>query len=141
MGEDTLLVIAVELTRRACSHRASRIDTATRVRRLQAFVDPVKAQWKNEGLKRALSTYGGFCELIGLDKAQDYLVRRRIHEIKDWGAVDLDPEGQALQAELEERQAVGAPAFSFLILPPPLSPLLAKLECLRLTYRAGSGFP
>lgn len=29
-----------------------------------------------------------------------------MHEMADWGAVELDAEGQALQAEIEERQTV-----------------------------------
>lgn len=88
------------------SHRATRIDQATRIQRLQNFIEPVKSQWKNEDLKRALASYGGFCEVMGLDKAQHYLVRRRIHEINDWGSIELDAEGLALQKELEDRQTV-----------------------------------
>jgi exportin-5 len=88
------------------SHRATRIDQATRIQRLESFVEPVKAQWKNESLKQALSSYSGFCELIRLDKAQNYLARSRVHEA-DWGSVELDAEGLALQSELEERQTVG----------------------------------
>jgi exportin-5 len=88
------------------SHRASRIDPDERIKRLQGFVEPVKALWKNDSLKQALSSYGGFCGLMGLDKAQDYVARRRIHEISDWGSVSLDAEGMALQKELEDRQAV-----------------------------------
>jgi hypothetical protein len=44
--------------------------------------------------------------MLGLDKAQSYLARQRAHEVKDWGSMALDEEGCALQAELEERQAV-----------------------------------
>jgi exportin-5 len=44
--------------------------------------------------------------MTALDKAQNYLARKRVHEVKDWGSMALDEEGQALQAELEERQAV-----------------------------------
>lgn len=85
-------------------HRATNIDQATRIQRLQAFVEPVKSQWRDEGLKRALASYQGFCEMTGLDKAQRYLVNRRVDQISDWGSVELDAEGLALQAELEERQ-------------------------------------
>lgn len=65
----------------------------------------MKAQWKNENLKQALASYSGFCELIGLDKAQNYLARSPLQET-DWGSVKLDAEGLALQKELEERQTV-----------------------------------
>lgn len=87
-------------------HRATNIDPATRLQRLQMFVEPVKAQWRDDGLKRALETYPGFCEMIGLDKAQRYLANRRVDQIADWGSVELDAEGSALQAEMEERQQV-----------------------------------
>lgn len=70
----------------------------------------MKAQWKNESLKQALSSYSGFCELIRLDKAQNYLARSRVHEA-DWGSVELDAEGLALQSELEERQTVSNALF------------------------------
>lgn len=87
-------------------HRATNLDPATRLQRLQMFVEPIKAQWRDEGLKRALETYPGFCEMVGLDKAQRYLANRRVDQIADWGAVELDAEGSILQAELEERQQV-----------------------------------
>ena len=88
------------------SHRATRIDPAMRLTKLTAFIEPVKNQWKNEPLKQALGSYNGFCELLGLDKVQKYLTQRRVHEIADWGSTDLDAEGLALQAELEQRQSV-----------------------------------
>ncbi|KAK3305497.1 armadillo-type protein [Chaetomium strumarium] len=87
-------------------HRATRIDQTTRLSRLTAFIEPVKNQWKDESLKQALGSYNGFCELLGLDNAQKYLVQRRVHEIADWGSTNLDNEGLALQAELEQRQAL-----------------------------------
>lgn len=43
---------------------------------------------------------------MALDKAQNYLARMQMQNISDWGSVELDAEGQALQAELEERQTV-----------------------------------
>ena len=46
--------------------------------------------------------------MLGLDKAQAYLSNRRTHEIQDWGSHELDAEGLALQAELEERLKVWA---------------------------------
>lgn len=87
-------------------HRATKIDPAVRLQRLETFIEPVKSQWRNQDLKRALDSYSGFCELMALDKAQRYLASRRVHEVGDWGSVQLDAEGVALQAELEERQQV-----------------------------------
>ncbi|KAL2135694.1 hypothetical protein VTI74DRAFT_7375 [Chaetomium olivicolor] len=86
-------------------HRATRIDPAVRLSRLTGFVEPVKNQWKDESLKQALSSYNGFCELLGLDRAQKYIAERRAHEVADWGSAELDAEGLALQAELERRQS------------------------------------
>ncbi|EGZ69182.1 hypothetical protein NEUTE2DRAFT_94082 [Neurospora tetrasperma FGSC 2509] len=85
-------------------HRATRIDQETRIRRLSEFVEPVKNQWKEAPLRQSLSSFEGFCQLIGLDKAQNYIAQRRVHQVGDWGAVELDAEGLALQAELEQRQ-------------------------------------
>ena len=55
-------------------------------------------------------SFPGFCSLLALDKAQDYIVRKRMHEMSDWGSVELDAEGQALQAEIEECQTVRFPS-------------------------------
>ncbi|KAI1371018.1 ARM repeat-containing protein [Hypoxylon crocopeplum] len=87
-------------------HRSSRLDQATKAQKLRGFIDPVVSQWQNDHLKQALSSYAGFCELMALDKAQNYLARKQMQNISDWGSVELDAEGQALQAELEERQTV-----------------------------------
>lgn len=73
---------------------------------LQRFIDPVVAQWQDDRLKQALSSYGGFCELMALDKAQSFLAKTQMQDISDWGSVELDAEGRALQAELEERLTV-----------------------------------
>lgn len=87
-------------------HRASNIDPAKQVERLQQFIKPVTSAWQNQELKNALSSYSGFCELMALDKAKRYLMSHRVHEVKEWGSCELDAEGLALQAELEERQKV-----------------------------------
>jgi hypothetical protein len=89
-----------------CSHRAEKIDTATKIPRLREFIDPVKAQWREDNIRNSLESYASFCELLGLDKAQAYLANRRVHEIEDWGSCSLDAEGLALQNELEERLKV-----------------------------------
>ncbi|KAH8887112.1 hypothetical protein GQ53DRAFT_333612 [Thozetella sp. PMI_491] len=85
-------------------HRANRIDEETRMQRLREFIDPIKREWQDETLLGSLNSYDSFTRLIALDKAQEYLARRNIHQIGDWGAVELDEEGLALQAELERRQ-------------------------------------
>ncbi|RYP27174.1 hypothetical protein DL768_011326 [Monosporascus sp. mg162] len=95
-----------------------RLDSATKVQKLQSFIDPVKSLWQNERLKQGLTSFSSFCSLLALDKAQDYMARRRVHEMSDWGSVELDAEGQALQAEIEECHATL-----------PLRPTKAFLTC------------
>ncbi|KEY64379.1 hypothetical protein S7711_06408 [Stachybotrys chartarum IBT 7711] len=85
-------------------HRANTVDTETKVRKLREFIDPVKAEWQKENVRSSLKSYSHFCEFLALDRAQQYLAKRRAHEIQDWGSCALDDEGMALQAELEERQ-------------------------------------
>ncbi|KAH7325108.1 armadillo-type protein [Stachybotrys elegans] len=85
-------------------HRASGVATENKVLKLRSFIDPVKAQWQAPEFRASLKSYSNFCEFLGLDRAQQYLAKRRAHEIQDWGSCALDEEGLALQAELEERQ-------------------------------------
>ncbi|KAI3319947.1 ARM repeat-containing protein [Xylariaceae sp. AK1471] len=85
-------------------HRSRRLDQDTKVQKLQGFLDPIRTQWQDTRLKQSLNTHASFCELMALDKAQQYVTRKRMHEIQDWGSVELDEEGKALQAELEARQ-------------------------------------
>ncbi len=68
--------------------------------------------WQDPQLEQALSSFGGFCDLLGLSKIRDFLVTRRVHEIEDWQYYQLDAEGQALQKQLEESLKVCA-AFSW----------------------------
>ncbi|RFU73541.1 hypothetical protein TARUN_8703 [Trichoderma arundinaceum] len=84
-------------------HRSRNIDTQAKAHKLREFIEPVKAQWQEENIKSAVKSYSGFCELLGLDKAQAYLVSHQAHKIQDWGSCELDAEGLALQSELEER--------------------------------------
>ncbi len=77
------------------------------MQRLREFIEPVKKGWQDESLRDGLGSYEGFCQLMALDKAQQYLARRDVHRIGDWGSIELDAEGLALQAELERRQTVG----------------------------------
>lgn len=85
-------------------HRATNIDPDLKMHRLKGFIDPITSQWQNPDLKRALGDYSSFCELMALDKAKRYLMSHRAHQVADWGTCELDEEGLALQAELEERQ-------------------------------------
>ncbi|CAG8954882.1 hypothetical protein HYFRA_00008569 [Hymenoscyphus fraxineus] len=84
-------------------HRAKNIDPDIRFQKLQAFVGPVQQLWQNPEMDASITNLDGFCEMMGLNKVRQYLVSRRINEIQDWSQYKLDPEGQAIQAELEER--------------------------------------
>ncbi|KAI1349253.1 armadillo-type protein [Xylaria sp. FL0043] len=86
-------------------HRSRRLDQATKIQKLQGFLEPIGTQWRDPQLKQCLSSHARFFELMGLDKAQGYVIRKRLHEVQDWGSVELDEEGKALQTELEARQA------------------------------------
>lgn len=79
------------------------MDAQAKIQKLREFIDPVKAQWQTDTVRNSLESYVSFCELLGLDKAQNYMANRRAHEIADWGSQELDAEGLALQNELEER--------------------------------------
>jgi exportin-5 len=88
------------------SHRATKIDPEGRLQKLRAFITPVEQLWQNSEMDAAISSFGGFCELLGLSKVRDYLVSRRVHEIQDWGLYQLDSEGQGIQKELDDRVKV-----------------------------------
>lgn len=76
------------------------------MQRLERFITPVKQLWQNNELNEVVSSFEGFCTLLGLQKARDYIVARSVHEVQDWSALPLDPEGQAIQAEMNDRLKV-----------------------------------
>jgi exportin-5 len=78
------------------------------LQKLHGFINPVQHLWQNSKMDEAISSFGGFCELLGLSQIRNYLVSRHVHEIDDWGLYQLDAEGQAMQKDLEERLKVGA---------------------------------
>jgi exportin-5 len=88
------------------SHRATKIDPEVRLQKLHGFINPVQQLWQNPTMDEAISSFSGFCELLGLSQVRDYLVSRHVHEINDWGLYQLDAQGQAMQKDLEERLKV-----------------------------------
>ncbi|KAG9242792.1 armadillo-type protein [Calycina marina] len=84
-------------------HRTTKIEPDARLQKLREFIVPVTQIWQNRELDGALSSFGGFFELLGLSKVRDYLVSRNVNSIADWGSYALDDEGQAMQKELDER--------------------------------------
>lgn len=77
-----------------------------RHQRLEAFITPIQSLWEDPALLEPISSFDGFCNLLGLDKVQNYLASKRVHEIQNWGSYQLDDEGQAIQKELDERVKV-----------------------------------
>lgn len=57
-------------------------------------------------MNTALNSIDGYCNLLGLNKARDYMIAHRVHEVSDWSTLLLDEEGKAIQIELEERLKV-----------------------------------
>jgi exportin-5 len=74
--------------------------------RLRAFVTPIKELWQTPDLTVSVESFETFCNLLGLGKVREFLISRRVHEVQDWGTFALDAEGQALQADLNERVKV-----------------------------------
>jgi exportin-5 len=84
-------------------HRATKIDDDTRLQKLHGFINPVQHLWKNPEMNQAITSFNGFCDLLGLSRVRDYLVSRRVHEIQEWGLYQLDAEGQSIQKDLDNR--------------------------------------
>jgi len=88
------------------SHRTTNIDPAVRLRRLEGYLRPIRDAWGSPELTEALSSFDGFCRLMGMDQIQQYLTSRRVNDIQDFSNHMLDEEGQRLQANLAEKYRV-----------------------------------
>ena len=64
-------------------------------------------------MSNSLSSFGGFCDLLGLSQLQSYLVSRNVHQIEDWGAYPLDDEGKALKARIDNASNVSVILWSY----------------------------
>jgi len=82
------------------------MDETQREARLEEFIQPVIERWQDPVLTASLSTFTGFCELLGLSNLQSYLLSRRVNEIEDWAATPLDEGGKALKSAIEAAQNV-----------------------------------
>jgi hypothetical protein len=80
--------------------------------RLEVFVQPVIERWQSPQLAESLSTFGGFCDMLGLSNLQSYLVSRRVNTIEDWAQFPLDEEGKTLNAAIEAAQNVSSASIS-----------------------------
>lgn len=66
-------------------------------------MEPVRAAWQNEEFRNMSCTFGGFCELLGLDKVGPYMQSNQAASYEDWSAVPLDDAGKEIQGELARR--------------------------------------
>ncbi|KAI9886573.1 MAG: tRNA (guanine(9)-N(1))-methyltransferase [Watsoniomyces obsoletus] len=106
------------------THRSTAIDDEVRARRLVPLVESIHVAWQNPELDRHLESFEGFCALIGVGKAQQYLGAHKANEVKDWSTYNLDDEGKQIQAEMidnlqsflgasVEKLRKGTPAYAF----------------------------
>ncbi len=79
------------------------MDQHLREVRLESFLSPIKRSWEDPELHHSLSSFQGFTSLLGIEKVQQYLINRRVHETDDWSAIPLDDEGKAMQAEMNAK--------------------------------------
>lgn len=69
---------------------------------MQTFVQPTVAQWRDDRLASSLSSFRGFCVLLGLGGLEQYFINRNLHQVTDWAAYPLDEEGKVLQARVKK---------------------------------------
>ena len=71
--------------------------------RLSTVVNAVEQSWQTPEIDRQLETFSGFCDLVGVTRAQNYILEHRGHELEDWSKCNLDDVGKAIQDEMTER--------------------------------------
>lgn len=76
------------------------MDATLRETRLNSFLQPTIDAWQSSELTNALSSFGGFCDIIGMAHIQQYFTKRAVHNIQNWSAYPLDDEGLSLRAQL-----------------------------------------
>ena len=82
-------------------HRATAVDQKLREEKLDYFLNPLIAQWHTPSLSDSLSSFNGFCELLGLGPLQQYALSRGMHRMHDWSSHPLDEEGRVLQSRIQ----------------------------------------
>jgi exportin-5 len=84
-------------------HRASAVDSQARLTRLQQIIQPVVDIWQDPQLTEALSTFSGFCSVVGLEGLPEYLSTQRYASVQDWPSQPLDQEGKARQTDVQTK--------------------------------------
>ena len=78
------------------------MDATLRETRLNGFLQPTIEEWQSSELSNALSSFGGFFDIIGMAHLQQYFTKRAVHNIQNWSAHPLDDEGMSLRAQMHD---------------------------------------
>ena len=93
------------------------MDQTQREEKLDYFLNPLIEQWRTPSLRNSLSSFNGFCELLGLGSLQQYALSRGMHRTHDWSSQPLDEEGRVLQSRIQDSLEVSK---GMILLPPAL---------------------
>ncbi|KAK2745216.1 hypothetical protein FQN55_006341 [Onygenales sp. PD_40] len=83
--------------------RALQVDSGLRQSRLHSFIEPIRVSWGNEEFKQVSSSFGGFCQMLGLDRVWPYLQAKQAQKIEDWSVISLDDEGKNIQSDMSAK--------------------------------------
>ena len=78
------------------------MDLKLRETRLNGFLQPTIGDWQSSELSNALSSFNGFCDLIGMANVQQYFTTRAVHNIQNWSAHPLDDLGMSLRSQMQD---------------------------------------
>lgn len=85
------------------------MEPSVRTLRLQTIVQPVIQAWQDPELTEALSTFAGFCRLVGMEGMPEYLSLHNYASAPDWSSAQLDEEGKQRQSDIQTRILVSLP--------------------------------
>ncbi|KAG5290004.1 nuclear import and export protein Msn5 [Histoplasma ohiense] len=80
--------------------RAPQVDPTLRQSRLRLFIEPIIQSWSSGEFRQISASFGGFCQLLGLDQIWPYLQRVQAQKVEDWSMIPLDEEGRKIQAHM-----------------------------------------
>ncbi|KAK1139975.1 karyopherin [Aspergillus melleus] len=83
--------------------RANNVEPQVRQYRLSSFVEPINQAWQEEELRQMSSSFGGFCDMLGLQSVGPYMQTRQAQKLEDWTSVPLDDEGRRIQEEMTRK--------------------------------------
>lgn len=84
-------------------HRNSSLSIDIKVDRLKSMVQPMADEWADPALQKHLSSFEGFCELLGMGQLTDFLAKNHFQDVRDWSAQNLSDEGKELQSTIASR--------------------------------------